>query len=377
MRWIAGGPQPGNHRDQISASIAQRVYMLRRDAADGGQRQAQRLRFAQNRRVGEGGVGLARASVESAEREVIRTLRFCRAGAFEIGMAGDTDDRAIAQLGAEPARNGEDPALRLPVVRELLQEALAAAPERQRFLMGGITFCGMVPQRAIPFEVICVLGLDEGSFPRRSADGGIDLIEQFRRIGDRDVATDDRYLFLETAMSAGKRLHLSYLGQNVRDGKPRNPATPLAELLAELDARCGIAADARNPSRPWRVQHPLQPFDGRYFDAANPALFTYSRAFAGMTGEGGSPMPSLRQTGMPTAEPWPDPLPLRSLENFFKDPAKALLKDRLQLSLDALDDDARLPDEEPMDGISPLHALASRLFLTSVLPRKCSDPDWQ
>ena len=285
--------------------------------------------------------------------------------------------RAIAQMAAEPARNGQDPELRLSVVRELLQDTLAAVPERQRYLLGGITFCGMVPQRAIPFEVICVLGLDEGGFPRRSADGGIDLIEQFRRIGDRDVATDDRYLFLETAMSAGKRLHLSYLGQNVRDGKPRNPATPLAELLAELDARCGIATDAENPSRPWRVQHPLQPFDGRYFDPADPALFTYSRAFAGMTGEGGSPMPSLRQTGMPTSEPWPDPLPLRSLENFFKDPAKALLKDRLQLSLDALDDDARLPDEEPMDGISPLHALASRLFLSSVLPRKCSDPDWQ
>ena len=37
-----------------------------------------------------------------------------------------------------------------------------------------------------------------------------------------------------------------------------------------------------------------------------------------------------------------------SLEAFFKDPARALLKEHLQLSLDALDDDVRLPDSEPM-----------------------------
>ena len=284
--------------------------------------------------------------------------------------------RAIAQLAAEPARNGEDPALRLPVVRELLQDALAAAPERQRFLMGGITFCGMVPQRAIPFDMVCVLGLDEGAFPRRPSDGGIDLMARLRRLGDRDVPGDDRYLFLETVMSARKRLHLSYIGQGVRDGKHRNPAAPLAELLAELDRACGNAPDDDKAPRPWQVRHPLQPFDGRYFDGAHPALFSYSPAFAGMRGAGRATLPSLRDGNLPAPEPLPEPLPLATLEGFFKDPAKALLKDHLQLSLDALDDDVRLAEDEPMDAISRIHSVARKVFLQQVLPRKCGDPAW-
>lgn len=284
--------------------------------------------------------------------------------------------RAIENLAAEPARNGEDPALRLTVVRELLQDALAAAPERQRFLMGGITFCGMVPQRAIPFDVVCVLGLDEGAFPRRPSDGGIDLMARLRRIGDRDVPGDDRYLFLETVMSARKRLHLSYLGQGVRDGKHRNPAAPLAELMAELDARCGIAPDDDQAPRPWQVRHPLQPFDGRYFDSSHPALFSFSPAFAGMRGEGREALPRLRDGNLPAPEPLPEPLPLALLEGFFKDPAKALLKDHLQLSLDALDDDARLAEDEPMETISRIHSVARTVFLQHVLPRKCGDPAW-
>ncbi|WP_330946448.1 exodeoxyribonuclease V subunit gamma [Thermomonas sp. LB-4] len=284
--------------------------------------------------------------------------------------------RAIALLAAEPARNGQDPVLRLAVVRELLQDALAAAPERQRFLMGGITFCGMVPQRAIPFDIVCVLGLDEGAFPRRPSGGGIDLMARLRRIGDRDVPGDDRYLFLETVMSARKRLHLSYIGLGVRDGKHRNPAAPLAELMAELELRCGIAPDDDKAPRPWQVEHPLQPFDGRYFDGGHPALFSYSPAFAGMRGAGRGMLPRLRDGSLPAPEPLPDPLPLATLEGFFKDPAKALLKDHLQLSLDALDDDVRLAEDEPMDAIPRIHPVARTVFLQQVLPRKCSDPAW-
>ncbi|MFN3310909.1 MAG: exodeoxyribonuclease V subunit gamma, partial [Thermomonas sp.] len=284
--------------------------------------------------------------------------------------------RAIANLAAEPARNDEDPPLRLAVVREVLQGALATAPERQRFLLGGITFCGMVPQRAIPFDVVCVLGLDEGAFPRRVADGGIDLMARLPRIGDRDVAGDDRYLFLETVMSARRRLHLSYIGRGVRDGKPRNPAAPLADLLAELDARCGIAPEDAGAPRPWRVEHPLQPFDARYFDGGHPALFSYSQAFAGMRGAGRAPLPGLRDGDAAAPEPLPDPLPLALLEGYFKDPAKAVLKDQLQLSLAALDDDARLPEDEPLDGIARLHTVARKVFLQQVLPRRCADPGW-
>src|SRR5699024_2992496 len=52
-------------------------------------------------------------------------------------------------------------------VRDMLLSHLQNANERQPFLTGGITFCGMVPLRAVPFRVICVLGLNDGAFPRQ------------------------------------------------------------------------------------------------------------------------------------------------------------------------------------------------------------------
>ena len=287
--------------------------------------------------------------------------------------------RTIANIAAEPDRNGEDPELRMPVVRELLLDALATTPERQRFLMGGITFCGMVPQRAIPFDMVCVLGLDEGVFPRRPSDGGVDLMSRLRRAGDRDVPGDDRYLFLETLMSARKRLHLGYIGQGVRDGKPRNPAAPLAELMAELDRQCGNAPDDIRARRPWLVRHPLQPFDRRYFESgaeSDVALFSYSSRFAGMTGRGMARLPRLRDGEALPLDALPESVSLSSLLAWFKDPARALLRDHLQVSLDGLDADSHLPDEEPLDGVSRIHTVARTVFFDDALPRACADPEW-
>ncbi|MFZ9364173.1 MAG: hypothetical protein ACO25T_11145, partial [Arenimonas sp.] len=86
----------------------------------------------------------------------------------------------------------KDP-LHFAVIREVLLERMSQVPERQKFLMGGVTFCGMVPQRAVPFRMIAVLGLNEGEFPRQKSDGGLDLMARLRRLGDRDVRSDDRY----------------------------------------------------------------------------------------------------------------------------------------------------------------------------------------
>ena len=284
--------------------------------------------------------------------------------------------RFIHGLASEPAGAGEDPLLHFAVVRDLLLDRLAASPERQRFLMGGITFCGMVPQRAIPFQLVAVLGLNDGEFPRATSDGGLDLMARHRRLGDRDVRTDDRYLFLETLMSARQRLHLSYLGEGVRDGKPRNPAAPLAELLAALDAAAGLRADDTRSDRPWCVRHPLQPFDARYFEQADPRLFSYQARFAAMQGDGSQPQlapfldraalaqPAAAPAPLPASlpAPLPEAIPLRALHGYYRDPARQLLHDRLQLSLDALDDD-RLPQHEPLAAsFAALDAVARRLF---------------
>ena len=284
--------------------------------------------------------------------------------------------KLVAGIGNEPADAGEDPLLHFAVVRELLADALDSVPERQRFLMGGVTFCGMVPQRAIPFRVVCVLGLDEGAFPRSQSDGGLDLMRRLRRIGDREVRTDDRYLFLETVMSARTRLHLSYMGEGAKDGKRRNPAAPLAELMAELDRAAGLQPGAGDEQRPWLLRHPLQPFDARYFDGGDLRLFSYQQRFAGMVGEGTQPTAAFRRASPLPPDALPRPLPLQALARYYRDPSATLLRQRLHLSLAALDEDA-LPDTEPLDpALGPRHGVARRVFFEQALPARARGERW-
>lgn len=295
--------------------------------------------------------------------------------------------RLIFDLRSEGEDAGLDPELEFAVVREVLARRLASATQRQRFLLGGATFCGMVPQRAIPFRVVAVLGLNDGEFPRQGGDAGLDLIARHPRLGDRDVRDDDRYLFLETLMAARQTLHLSYLGQDVREGRPRNPASVLAQLLSFLDERAGLAGD-EEASRPWVVRHPLQPFDRRYFDGADPRLFSFRSEYAHLaSGPAGEPaaepaasrfVPARAAPSEPLApaEP-PVPadgiVPLATLRAFYRDPARHLLGAEARLRLEALEDDA-LPDSEPLDPkFAALERVGRRLFFDS-LQAGCSEP---
>jgi exodeoxyribonuclease V gamma subunit len=287
--------------------------------------------------------------------------------------------RFIQATAAETADCGLDPLLDFTVVRDVLRERLAAAPERQRFLLGGVTFCGMVPQRAIPFEVVAVLGLNDGEFPRNASDAGLDLMARHRRLGDRDVRSDDRYLFLETVMAAREVLHLSYLAEGVRDGKPRNPAAPLAELMQFLDEQAGLRAEAsdvdeqplppgtaRTFRRPWRVRHPLQPFDARYFDGSDPRLCCYDAGFAAMRAGGEAPRPFLDGAPAQESTPVETLVPLREVQAWFRDPARQVLAGQLHVRLDALEDDRLQGREALQASVSALERVPQRLFFEAV-----------
>lgn len=295
--------------------------------------------------------------------------------------------RFIRAIASEPKQGDPasslDPELEFSVVREVLLERLAATPERQRFLMGGVTICGMVPQRAIPFRVVAVLGLNDGDFPRAGSDGGLDLMTTHRRLGDRDVRSDDRYLFLETVMSARDMLHLSYIGEGVRDGKPRNPAAPLAELLDALESAAATQSGDAGIDPPWHIKHPLQPFDARYFDGSDRALFSFSQSHAAMDAGDHAALSGwtfVDGTAVDEADETSSSIALRQVFAYFRDPAKHLLADGLHLRLDALSED-RLRDRERLEAkFESLDQVAKRVFNTAVsAPEKAVPedvPEW-
>ena len=114
--------------------------------------------------------------------------------------------------------------------KAVLSQTLEATQTSARFLAGAVNFCTLMPMRAIPFRTVCLLGLNDGDYPRQTLDMSYDLIQRFPRCGDRSRRDDDRYLFLEALESARERLHLSYVGRSVQDNQPLEPSVLLSTL---------------------------------------------------------------------------------------------------------------------------------------------------
>ena len=234
--------------------------------------------------------------------------------------------------------------LRLPDVRALLTDRLAGRPTRANFRTGTLTVCTMVPMRSVPHRVVCLLGLDDGVFPRVGAVDGDDVLARDPRTGERDPRSEDRQLMLDAVLAATETLVITYTGANEYSGQPRPPAVPLGELLDTLD----LTATADRPvASAVTVRHPLQPFDGR--NVTPGALvpdrpFTFdSAALAGATAAAGPrtpPAPFLDGPLAPRvgADGRPEDVSLEDLAAFFRNPVRDFLRHRLDLALPQDDD---------------------------------------
>lgn len=113
-----------------------------------------------------------------------------------------------------------------------LLPAIGDAIQEYHFARGGVTFCSMIPMRSIPFKVVAMLGLDFDKFPRKNNPSGFDIMVKFPRHGDRNLKVHDKHLFLETIMSAGEYLYLSYTGQDIQSNTMLPPSALIDELLS-------------------------------------------------------------------------------------------------------------------------------------------------
>ena len=97
---------------------------------------------------------------------------------------------------------GHDGRLELAEVRALLAERLQGRPTRANFRTGHLTICTLVPMRSVPHRVVCLLGLDDGTFPRKAPRDGDDLMLADPHVGERDSRTEDRQLLLDALLAA-------------------------------------------------------------------------------------------------------------------------------------------------------------------------------
>jgi exodeoxyribonuclease V gamma subunit len=233
--------------------------------------------------------------------------------------------------------------------------------------------------RLIPFRVICLLGMNDGDYPRRDPAGGLnkltsELGTSARRYGDRSLRDDDRFLFLQLFAAAGEVFYLSWLGADPRDGSMREQSLLVSELL-DVAARYHADADDARAALP--LQHPLQPFSAMAFgvasvdppaaDANDPRRFSYRGEWWPAADTGNPPRTAIDAwfaSPLPAFEPTQQDLPLARLRAFLRDPAAAFLRQRMQV---------RLPDDaDSADDIEPL-ALPSRGLERQQLQRAVFD----
>ncbi|MEX0872334.1 MAG: exodeoxyribonuclease V subunit gamma, partial [Aquisalimonadaceae bacterium] len=257
---------------------------------------------------------------------------------------------ALEQWETVCAAAGMDEALPLTVVRE---SWLAAADERtltQRFLAGAVNFCTLMPMRAIPFEVVCLLGMNDGDYPRSQPPLDFDLMATDYRPGDRSRREDDRYLFLEALLSARQALYISWVGRSILDNGERPPSVLVGQLRDHLASGWRLAGldPARDPGgkrllEALTLQHPLQPFSRAYFPVAGDgALFTYAREWRQVHDAG--PEHPADAASLPLLEQ-EVPLTLSGLAGFLRNPVRAFFNQRLKVYFD--DDRSGGDDLEP------------------------------
>jgi exodeoxyribonuclease V gamma subunit len=262
----------------------------------------------------------------------------------------------LTTLAARASAAAYDSPITSPAYAELLFESINSQRPARGFLMGGVTFCSMVPLRTIPFRVVCMLGLGDGQFPRQELSTDFDLIShgpEGRRTGDRSRRGEDRYLFLEAILSARERLIITYTGQSIRDNSSVPPSVLVNELCDYLAAPPRPGATQKDWTPDFIVRHPLQAFSPRYFDGQDPRLFSYASHYVEGARTRSSPSakpPEFFDAAL--APPAPSGvLGVAELVRFYQNPTAYLLNRRLELYLRERDLD--VPDREPQE-LSPL-----------------------
>src|ERR687890_490424 len=188
------------------------------------------------------------------------------ADAWQTGQA--RAELADAARAAGP--HAADVPLALTDVRGLLSRRLRGRPGRANFRTGTLTVATLVPMRSVPHRVVCLLGLDDGVFPRKTDVDDDDLVAADARVGDRDPRSEDRQLLLDALLAAQSHLIITYSGRDERTNAERPPAVPIGELLDVVDRTVRLADDPTGEVKARTrivVHHPLQPFDARNFMA--------------------------------------------------------------------------------------------------------------
>ncbi len=251
---------------------------------------------------------------------------------------------------------------------------------------GFITFAEIGQLRPLPYKLMVLLNLDNGSFPSRQRHSAFDLMQLLRpQLGDRSRLEDDQGAFLDALLLAEQQLWLFYNGFDVADAEIREPSAVLQELLDHLavivdhEGEASLAPQvsidglpvAAHLSSLYRV-HPLQPFDSMGFQAQHHRYqdqwYAVAQQLISATGQRQSPLLSQNGTATLVANAMETNVPqCIDARQWIADilfPARLYLK---QLGIQNIGAEQDYPDQEALllDGLARHHL---RDFMLNAAP---------
>ncbi|WP_434996945.1 exodeoxyribonuclease V subunit gamma [Vibrio scophthalmi] len=287
---------------------------------------------------------------------------------FQVELEGEVALKSIRDTLTMLKEQLEDAAyqaeLAPSIISQYLQNKLSGTRVSQRFLAGQVNFCTLMPMRSIPFRAVCLLGMNDGVYPRSMPPEGFDLMNGRTRAGDRSRRDDDRYLFLEALLSAQQTLYISYVGRSIQDNTERVPSVLVSELMEYCHQNYRLAEDAdlscdesgdkllANLHR----QHAMVPF--------SPAAFSDSSSdFSSYSSYAKEWLPAANRQGQRSGEfnrqlsdyladvSYPLDLDLVELQRFWRLPVQYFFNRRLKVMFEP--PLPIMPDEEPfiLDGL--------------------------
>ena len=249
-----------------------------------------------------------------------------------------------------------------------MKQQLASREFQGRLFSGGVTFCGMRPMRNLPFRMICLLGMNDGVFPRRSNQYEFDNMATSWLPGDPSNGNEDRYLMLETLLCARQYLYISYCGRSLKDNSECQPSVLVRELLDFVDSHYTIDSNAEDLlSEQLTTLHPMQAFSANNF---SPYAISYNNYWCQIANQ-----IRMANPGAP-AKSWAihvinnDPqennnINLNDLRHFVQDPIKFFFNHQLKLWLRAHDEG----DDEELFTLSSLDKWEVKTQIASDLIR--------
>jgi len=121
--------------------------------------------------------------------------------------------------------------LDIELIKEFVKSSLTSISGGYgNYLTGGVTISSMQPMRPIPFKIVYLLGMEEGTFPGKADRSSLDLRQLKRRIGDISLPERNCYIFLEMLLSTRDKLYISYLAKDLQKDRSLQPCSLVNQL---------------------------------------------------------------------------------------------------------------------------------------------------